>query len=428
MSAQLLFSKIKDLLGNKNSLPVYDCGDGARLLVFTDADIDDYKTVSDYFIENGFAVYDKTSIKDCSFITLNNDEATVQLSFCGECGGLRIVFDPGTALCPKEDNRAGNIRTELYQFEVDHTFIDCGMCYIMRLCDGSFFVVDSAHFLSVNDHKRLYDFMRGLTQPGKKVHIAGWFITHAHDDHVCQLLEYLKHDMDNSVIERIYMNIIPDNHRDSHSWGESVKDITEHFKKEVYSLKNIPVVKLHTGQRFAVRNIEFTVLCTHEDVYPLSCEDYNESSTVLMCRAEGQKILFTGDACKNESEILEKRYGVELKSDIVQVAHHAHFGMTGNAYRLISAKVALFPTTYIFFEQDIEKYEASKTALNLSDEHYVASDGTVGLPLPFSAGQAELFPDETFENFDAIKALWGYSYTDEYKEFLRQRFEKNHNR
>ena len=408
---------------NRPALPVYDCGDGAFSLVFESAEKRDHTLLTDALIGSGCFVYQTTSVAQCEYVTLYNGETQIQLSWIPCDGRLQAVVDPYTSPFPTEDDASGEIQTEYYQFETDHSLIDCGMCHMLRLCDGSFFLIDSGHFLAMNDHHRLFRFMRERTPAGGKVRIAGWFFTHGHDDHVCVAKNFLAEYGDRAEIERFYINLIPENHRDCAEWSASVRDITAHFRDTI-NKSGIPVVKLHTGQRFRVRNASFTVLCTHEDVYPLSCADYNESSAVLMCDVEGQRILIPGDACENESNILEQRYGKSLKCDIMQIAHHGHFGLSENVYRLCAPEVALFPNTYIFYLQDLEKYAANRAIEATAKEIYVSSDGTVGLPLPYSTGNAEVFPDETFEDFDGIQALWGYEYTDEFKKALKERFDK----
>ena len=42
--------------------------------------------------------------------------------------------------------------------------------------------------------------------------------------------------------------------------------------------------------------------------------------------------------------------------------------------------------------------------------------------MPYKVGSAKVYPDETFENFAAIKMLWGYDYPDEYKKQLFEEF------
>ncbi len=406
------------------SLPVYDCGEGAFSLVFENAVKRDFNGLCDALRQRGLVSYQKTALQDNLFETFPDGEMLLQIAFFGSEARLQATVDAKTALFPVEKYEGQRThQSEFFLFETDHSMIDCGMCCILRLCDGSFFIIDSGHFLAVNDHDRLYRFMRERTPAGEKIRVAGWFFTHGHDDHVCKARDYIKKYANDTEIERIYLNLIPEYHRDSGAWSASVRDITAHFRQFIYSC-GIPVVKLHTGQRFTVRGADFTVLCTHEDVYPRSNEDYNDSSVVLMAEVAGQKILFPGDASAVESDILEKRYGEALKCDIIQVAHHAHFGLSERLYRLTKADVALFPTTYIFYLQDLEKYAATRTVNDLAKERFVSSDGTVGLPLPYRVGSAEIFPDETFEDFDAIGALWGYEYTEDFKRSLEERYRR----
>lgn len=99
------------------------------------------------------------------------------------------------------------------------------MCYILRCADNSFFIIDSGHFLQPNDHKRIYRFLRERTPDGERTVIAGWFFSHAHDDHVSQFVDFIREYGSTVEIERLYYNDAPIDHRDSMSWGESNKNI-----------------------------------------------------------------------------------------------------------------------------------------------------------------------------------------------------------
>jgi hypothetical protein len=313
--------------------------------------------------------------------------------------------------------------TKLWQFETDHTLIDCGMCYIIRCADGAFFIVDSAHFYSIHDNDRIYKFLRDRTPGGKKIVIAGWFITHGHVDHTAKFLDFLECNYgDDVVIEGIYHNIVPPSHPDSVYWMEADKNLAKKYLSAVASHTEIPMHKLHTGMEFCVRELCFTVLCTHEDVYPGSLANYNDSSSVLMLETRGTKVLFPGDAGDIESDILLSRYGDILKCDILQAAHHGHFGCSVKFYELARARVILFPTNQIRYEEEYRVYEANRRAVEIADELYISANGTVGFTLPYTPGTAEVFPDETFEDFDGVKDLWGYEYTDERKKELTDAF------
>ncbi len=125
------------------------------------------------------------------------------------------------------------------------------------------------------------------------------------------------------------------------------------------------------------------------------------------------------------SEKLEKRYGKNLKCDIVQVSHHGHSGLSPEFYQMLNAKVAVFPVTRIKFDEEYPVQEANRLAISLADEYFISSDGTVKITLPYKKGNAVQLCDETFEDFEKIKRLWGYTYTPERIDELYKLFIKN---
>ena len=401
------------------TLPDYDCNNGALLRVFDHAAEKDFSAAIACAKDMGFASFAKNRLERNVYETLVRSDAVVHIYYCPSEEKLRLIADPNTTLFyPAPAAMTRRCATKLWQIETDHTFIDCGMCFIMQTADNSFFVIDSGHYLQPNDHKRLYRFMRERTPCGENVVIAGWFFSHAHDDHVCQFMEFLKDGYRDVVIEKLYYNMICPYGRDSHFWKESNKKIALDFEKSAQE-SALPIVKLHSGQRFYVRNLQIDVLCTHEDVYPNSFENYNDSSTVLMIEADGCRISIPGDAGGFESDVLTGRFTREtLRCDVMQQAHHGHLGTSAEYYRMSDAKVVLFPTTQIKFEEELPNYEANRVAIELADEYHVSSNGTVEVPIPYVPGTVRVLPDETFENFDRIKALWGYTYSDEYKQAL----------
>lgn len=414
-----------------NSIPLpsltepaeYDCARGSYMLKYQGAEKADFDTYCELLEKNGFSLYGETEIKS-NFHKTYIKEIELHVYYVEAEKVLRVVADPFTKLYPAEpQNGGGKYPVTLWQFEVDHSLIDCGMCYIIRSSDGRFFIIDSAHPYSVNDDIRLCDFLYQLTG-GEKPVISGWFFSHGHDDHVGKAMDVIEYHKDKLEIQAIYYNFPPSNHRDSHAWGPANIAFTRKFEKLMDATPEIPKIRLHTGQRFYAGNLEFTVLCTHEDVFPNSVEDYNNSSTALMMSAEGSRILFPGDCSAESDKVLVRRYGDYLKCDIVQMSHHGHSGTSPDFYRFADAECILFPITQIKFDEELPRQESNRVAIDIAKEYHIASNGTVEIQLPYVYGNTEVYPDETFEDFNGIFNLWCYEYTDEYKEQLRKEFEK----
>lgn len=389
----------------------YPCGDGAQMLLYRGIHTDCVNAYINTLQSVGFVLVDSHSIPGSVFATLRRDALTLCINYFGT--DLRLIADPFTAPCKLNDPCDRTAQTTLWQHEVDHTLIDCGMCFIVRCCDGSFFIVDSGHYFQVNDNDRIHRFLRERTPAGEKIRIAGWYLTHAHSDHVSKFSDFLRYNMDDVELEAVYYNFPEVFPPAGAGWGKRGNSLQGlNVGKQLHEMLQLPKVKLHTGQRFAVRNLSFTVLCTHEDSFPTDNDDFNNTTTVLMMEAEGSKVLFCGDASDVQSDIMERRWGKLLACDILQVAHHGHHGCSAAFYDLAKGKAALFSNTQIFFDIDLElEKEANSTILRHAKEYYISSNGTVEADLPYT--HFKQLPDETFEDFEKIKQLWGYEYTPE---------------
>ncbi len=405
----------------------YDCGGGAFMLLYDNFTKEAFEQECRLIEKSRFLLFDSFDLKKNYHRTYRSD-IMLHVYFCESENKMRIIADPVTNYYNTAPENCPNIcRSALWQFEVDHSLIDCGMCYIIRCSDGSFFVIDSAHMYSVNDDIRIIEFLKKLSG-GKKPVVAGWFFSHSHDDHIAKFLDIIDYHRSEIDIEALYYNFPSVEHRDCGDWGECNKAMTLKFENTMKRIPDIKKVILHTGQRFFVRNLEFITLCTHEDVYPNSMADYNDSSTALMLIADGCKVLFPGDCSKESDKVMVGRYGNWLKCDVVQISHHGHFGTSPEFYRLADAQCALFPITEIKFDEELPRQESNRVAIALSREYHIASNGTVEIPLPYKFGQTKILPDETFEDFDGIFSLWCYEYTCERKEQLYNDFLKRSER
>lgn len=414
-----IFKKLR-AFRNEPDEAVYDCREDCFMQLFRNVTVDDCNQWISSLEADGFEVLQRRELYGNFFAQLKRDIlVTAYLTPCN--GELRVTaterkatpaFEPLESICENG--------TAIYFFENDHSLIDCGMCLMIQCPDYSFFIVDSGHYLQFNDNDRIYKFMRERTPEGQKVVVNGWLLTHAHTDHVSKFIDFLEYNCYDTVIEGIYSNLLPCDYP-NHTWSNEEVELSEKLFSLMERL-DIPQYKLHSGQRFYVRNLSFDVLGTHEDIYPDFIEDYNDSSCVVMLEVDGSKVLIPGDASVLASKRLEERYGKSLKCDVVQVSHHGHRGLSTHAYELIAPSVAVFPITRIKFDEEYPRIEANRRLVEISERYYITSDGTVKIPLPFKLETVEALPDESFEDFEKIKRLWRYEYTEERKAELYRLF------
>lgn len=422
----LIDMEIKSLLEkflDKKASSTYDCGQGSRMYVFPCESAPDEQELVSALSASGAVPKSKSVADTLVAYTFLTESGSLCVYWSQNEKLLRAVTDPSKNLpAASPEKAAGECPVRLWQFETDHSLIDCGMCYIVQMSDYRFFVIDSAHLYSVNDDIRIYEFMRKRTPSDRPVRVAGWFFSHGHSDHIVKFIDILRYNKD-IVIEGIYCNIAPTDHFSANTWDESEIRHAEEFLEVTRSRSDIPMYTLHSGQRFFIGDSEFCVLCTHEDVWPDSLENYNDSSTVIMMYTNGNSVCFPGDAGGEESRILETRFNGFLKCDIMQMAHHGHFGLSTEFYRRADAAVVLFPTTKIKYDEEFPHYEANRFAVANAKHTFISSDGTVEFTFPLEGSTIRQFPDETFENFDGIRNLWSYDYSDEFKEKLKSRFD-----
>lgn len=399
----------------------YDCGEDTSMLLYREISENLYDSVISELRIIGAAEEQHSDVDNFSSYTFILDNHRIIVSFDSMSKELRVVSDFFSEKLNTIKKTAGKCPVRLWQFEVDHTLIDCGMCYIIQCTDYSFFVIDSAHLYSINDDIRLYDFLRKNTPDGMPVVISGWYLSHGHSDHVCKCMDFLSNYRDVTV-KGLYYNFVPDNHFSADSWLFAERKHTLAFKAEAEKRTDIPKYKLHSGQYFYIDCLRFDVLCSHEDVYPQPLEDYNNSSLVVMMTVGEDKVCFPGDASAIESIILEKRFPDFLSCDIMQVAHHGHSGTSTRFYQLASAKVALFPVTQIKFDEEYPRIEANRVACDIAKHIYIASNGTVMFTFPLFDSEILIYPDETNESFEGVFNLWSYDYSDDFKKDHIEKF------
>ena len=330
-----------------------DKGDNCYMRSFGKVDKTAFESYCASIAANGFTLYAEKNIEANIYKTYVNDKYVVTTIYTKHNGYGKVLAEPlsSTALPTKaEDNVYTPVAdctttiTQVGLFDGNANSTYNGMCYVIRLADGSFIVVDGG-FDRTGYPERIYNVLKKQAPDPDKIVIAAWIITHAHDDHVDVFESFFKSYGDKLTVERFICNFpaieqLKDNWANEREGNENYVKMMREFLYT--SFPNVPIVKAHPGQEFNLRNAKINILYT-VDVYDKKLDDFNNTSVVFKLEAEGKSMLFLGDY-DDKGDIMSKLYTADtLKSDLMQVAHH---GLPENSSnKVLAEKIA---PTYAF--------------------------------------------------------------------------------
>ena len=321
---------------------ITETGDECYMVNFGSVGKDNFEMYCNTLVEDGLELYAEKTMEGNIYKTYHNDKYVVTALYTNYNSICKVLAEPlsETALPTKAED---NVYTPVEGCDTTVTQIGLlnenlgatynGMCYVVRLADGSFIVVDGGFdFEGYED--RIYSVLRKQAPDPDHIVIAAWIISHAHDDHVDVFENFFKAYADEVTIERFICNFP--------SW-EQLENIWEPEWVRIDKVRalldeyfpDVPVIKAHPGQEFYIRNAKIDILFTI-DIYDSLLDDYNNTSVVFKLEAEGKKMIFMGDH-DDKGKTMSNLYRMQtLKSDIMQVAHH---GLPENSSNELAAKI-----------------------------------------------------------------------------------------
>ncbi|MBQ8342091.1 MAG: MBL fold metallo-hydrolase [Clostridia bacterium] len=356
----------------------------------------------------GFVQHSRVEWGKCVFTCYHNDKAAVFASHVKGENVLRVSVDHlcDTALVPAEeivDGTPNSAEPTLMLFD-DHMYeaIDCGMCYVFRLHDGSLVIIDSGYHRPEILVDSLYTRLRQLSGD-RPIVVSAWIFTHSHCDHIFAFNELGRKYGKEIEVKRIIHNF-PGKEMLYRSmfyegcYGEN-GDITKFNEAVSLFAGEHRFYRARTGQVFRFAGLQIDMLFTQED-YMMPCVlgegpyDYNASSLELRITVAGQTYMFLGDGTTVNNNLMVARYGELLQSDVVQVAHHGFGGGTKEVYDAIKAPVVLWPCPWYDPRPNVvnrDRYNNpkwSQVTRQMVKDHakvvYIQCLGTYILPLPLS--------------------------------------------
>lgn len=394
-----------------------DVGDGALEYIYegSGATLENYRAYCEKLCRNGYEYYNRNRIVESEYATLVDREAGIALHvsysglpFADTYGieefrtSLRVIsaslssvqligereLDPAQRYVRLTDTMLTSVQHDRVAKSV------LGAFYVLTLEDGSFFILDGglnkgtigSDYYLWSMLNKLYERLHGH-KPTKEepIVIAGWFLTHAHVDHISTLQAFCRRYADDYYplrFENFFANLMSESEHFNVCGSEPVQtweSLLGDFAARVRC------VKLHTGDRFYLRNAAFEVLHTHEDTHPFMLDYYNESSTVMRVtirHTDGAghetgvpvQWLLTGDMNRYTGKLMLAAYGEYLQTEMITVAHHGWVGPRRIFYDAVQPKILWWPTFRQEFKYMTKEGQQNNSWYHLRVDHYIAHD------------------------------------------------------
>ena len=215
------------------------------------------------------------------------------------------------------------------------------MGFVLTTVNGELIVVDGGLDVDLPHLKEVI-----LERGGR---VKAWLITHPHSDHVGALTALINEGLGEITIEKIYYHLA------DLDWYQR----NEAYRADTVMAFQIALSKLnpdipHPGvQRGDVFSMEGATIHVMNSPYLFPVNAIKNSSVVFRVDMAGKRILFLGDLGEQGgAELLKDVPPSELKSNIVQMAHHGQYGVSKDVYAAIAPNVAMWNTPLWLWEND----------------------------------------------------------------------------
>lgn len=217
--------------------------------------------------------------------------------------------------------------------------------------------------------------------------VEAWFLSHAHKDHMYELSKMMRdYTADsNYKINNIYFDFpefgsaeypgqnadieISQIRENMNKYGEIIGKGSSYYDDINGSVINKESVA--KGLSFEIDGVKIDVLQTWDAADGTS--NINDTSLVLRAHIGEQTVLFLNDLGSIGGRRLLATYGDQLKSDIVQMAHHGQAGVNKDVYDAIDADVHLWPTPIWVWQNANKTYQIDEVREWLYGETFLTA-------------------------------------------------------
>lgn len=349
---------------------VYDIGDNSKSVCITEASTNDFDAYCALLEGKNYEKYAENAIGGNKYVTYTSQTHTVNVKFISNPASrtvLLIAIEEKGALADKPADYETVAETQLTQVKVIHESNQDGMSYLYRLADGRFIAIDGGyHEAKGKQAAHFYDLLTEQNVNGSKPVIALWIFTHPHEDHIGMFSDFIARYAGEVEIQKLAMDIGAAEYMKKGNAaylleGNELGTLNKMWENMQEYIPDVPVLKLHGGQKITLADAEIEILYTLSDMLPDTAAglELNATSTVFTVTVQNNKTIFLGDAMPIECNALVYMFGDILKSDMMQLAHHGYNGATKQIYEIIDPAVGLWPSNPTAILNN-SKYEYNK--------------------------------------------------------------------
>lgn len=249
------------------------------------------------------------------------------------------------------------------------------MSFLLETKNGELIVIDGGRW---DDGEYLCEQIRA--RGGK---VSAWFLTHTHTDHVGALIKLLQDEeagVETGItVDKFYYNFAPKEWYITHEPDDmgtayTIIELLERVPQEKIEIVN-------KGDVIRVDDVTMTVMNQRyePDENNIGDNDGNDCGIAYRALVNDVSILFLGDLGVIGGQRLLEQNGGNIKSDMVQMAHHGQNGVGEEVYQAADPSICLWPTPQWLWENTDGQFKTPETKswirkLNVK-KHYCTKDG-----------------------------------------------------
>ncbi len=371
-----------EALGGEPGWETIPCDKGATLFYKRNAEEADFVRYDHEFTGFGYESLGRCEIDGNRTAVYGDDTSVYTLSWTPHERSCRLVMDSATARPAAPANGPTLCPVLVTQLRLLYGTADCGMCYLIRLADGRFVLIDGG-MGEYDEAAHLLELLHTQNVRDGKPTIAAWFITHPHGDHFGTFVRLMENYSDELELEAVAYNwptrAMAGGFSDL-SGFDGVIDALDPTKTKLLTPR--------TGWTFVYPGVRFQVLFACEDLYPTPYRDINNSSLVIRMDVGEDRTLWLGDCSGPASDYICDKYTAEtLRCRFLQVGHHGYWGGSDRLYRTVAPAVLFWPCPD-FWYQEITHWDCNRALADQAciQKIYVSGRQEVtvesGRPLP----------------------------------------------